>query len=162
MTASIRPMTDDDWAAVWPLFQQVVAAGDAFAYDEQTPEAVARAHWYGSGAVGYVAEEAGEVVGTYFVRPAQYGRGSHVANGGYIVAPAARGRGVASELCRHSLETARRLGYTAMLYTFVVSTNAAAVRVWEKHGFAVVGRLPKAFRHRELGLVDTLLMYREL
>ncbi|MBX9583881.1 MAG: GNAT family N-acetyltransferase [Gemmataceae bacterium] len=159
---TIRPMTPADWPAVWALFREVAAAGDVFAYDEHTPEEVARALWFGPGAVGYVVESGGEVVGTYFVRPAQPGRGNHVANAGYMVAPAARGRGLASRMCGHSLDVARRLGYRAMQYVFVVSTNAAAVRVWEKHGFAVVGRVPGAFRHAAHGLVDTLVMYREL
>lgn len=159
---TIRPMTPADWPAVWALFRPVAAAGDVFAYDERTPEEVARALWFGPGCVGWVAEGGGAVVGTYFLRPAQPGRGSHVANAGYIVAPAARGRGLASLLCGHSLAEARRLGYRAMQYIYVVSTNAAAVRVWEKHGFAVVGRVPGAFRHAEHGFVDTLVMYRDL
>lgn len=159
---AIREMTPADWPAVWAMFRQVAAAGDVFAYDEHTPEEVARALWCGPGCVGYVVEEGGRLLGTYFLRPAQPGRGSHVANGGYMVAPDARGRGLASLMCGHSIEVARRLGYRAMQYVYVVSTNTAAVRVWEKHGFAVVGRVPKAFRHVEFGLVDTLVMYREL
>jgi L-amino acid N-acyltransferase YncA len=164
MTAAttIRPMTAADWPAVWALFREVAAGGDVFAYDENTPEEVARALWFGPGAAGYVAEEDGVMLGTYFLRPAQPGRGGHVANAGYMVAPAARGKGLASAMCGHSLDAARRLGYRAMQYIFVVSTNAAAVRVWEKHGFAVVGRVPRAFRHVTHGLVDTLVMYREL
>ena len=158
----LREMTPADWPAVWDLFRQVAAGGDVFAYDEHTPEAVARALWFGPGCVGYVAEEAGTLLGTYFLRPAQPGRGRHVANAGYMVAPAARGRGLASRMCGHSIEVARRMGFSAMQYVYVVSTNAPAVRVWEKHRFAVVGRVPKAFRHIEFGLVDTLVMYREL
>lgn len=158
----VREMTPADWPAVWELFRQVAAGGDVFAYDEHTPEEVAQALWFGPGAVGYVVEEDGTLLGTYFLRPAQPGRGNHVANAGYMVAPAARGKGLASRMCGHSIEEARRRGYRAMQYIFVVSTNTAAVRVWEKHGFAVVGRVPKAFRHAELGLVDTLVMHREL
>ena len=85
-----------------------------------------------------------------------------MANAGYIVAAEARGQGLASALCEHSLDTARQLGFRAMQFNFVVCTNTAAVRVWEKHGFAVVGRLPAAFRHAALGLVDALVMYRAL
>jgi GNAT superfamily N-acetyltransferase len=101
-------------------------------------------------------------VGTYYVRPNQPGWGGHVANGGYIVASQARGRGLARVLCEHSLDTARRLGFTAMQFNYVVATNASAVRTWERCGFAVVGRLPGAFLHREFGPVDVLVMYREL
>ena len=70
---------------------------------------------------------------------------------------------MASVMCEHSIATARRrLGFAAMQFNFVVASNAAAVRVWEKHGFVVVGRLPSAFRHKEFGFVDALVMFRTL
>src|SRR5947209_7610681 len=105
---TIREATGADWPAIWDLFQRVVAAGDAFAYGEDTPEAVARKLWAEPPAHAFVAELGGRVAGTYFVRPNQPGRGSHVANAGYMVASDALGRGVATALCVHSLETARR------------------------------------------------------
>ncbi len=102
-TLHIREATAADWPAVWAMFREVTAAGDSFAYDESTPEEVARKLWFEPPAVCYVAEDEGRVIGTYYVRPNQPGRGNHVANGGYIVASEARGRGLASELCAHSL-----------------------------------------------------------
>jgi ribosomal protein S18 acetylase RimI-like enzyme len=96
------------------------------------------------------------------LRPNQIGLGDHVANAGYLVDPAFRGRGIASAMCAHSIENARAAGFRAMQFNFVVSTNEAAVRVWERHGFSVVGRLPKVFRHAELGEVDALVMHRFL
>ena len=158
----IRAATPADWPGVWDLFRDVAAAGDVFAYDEHTPEDVARKLWFDPPAACFVAELGGRLAGTYFVRPNQPSRGSHVANGGYMVAPEFRGRGLASAMCAHSLATARRLGFAAMQFNMVVSTNAAAVRTWEKHGFAVVGRLPKAFRHTTLGFVDVFVMHREV
>jgi GNAT superfamily N-acetyltransferase len=159
---TIREATEADWPQVWALFQGVAASGNVFAYDEGTTEATARRLWFDPPAVCFVCEVDGAFAGTYYVRPNHPGRGSHVANAGYMVAPAFRGRGLAVAMCEHSLETARRLGFTAMQFNFVVSVNAAAVRAWEKCGFAVVGRLPGAFRHRELGAVDALVMYRAL
>lgn len=159
---TIREATAADWPAIWELFRAAAEAGDVFAYDESTTEETARKLWFDPPTVCYVAEENGIVIGTYYVRPNQPGRGDHVANGGYIVAPVARGRGLAVTLCEHSLATARRLGYSAMQFNFVVATNTAAVRAWEKCGFAVVGRIPRAFRHKQRGLVDALVMFREL
>lgn len=159
---TIRSATPTDWPHIWALFQGVAANGDVFAYDESTTEDVARKLWFDSPAVCFVAEVEGEFAGTYYVRPNQPGRGNHVANAGYMVNPAFRGRGLSVAMCEHSLTTAKQLGFTAMQFNFVVSTNAAAVRAWEKCGFVIVGRLPGAFRHRELGLVDALVMYREL
>ncbi len=159
---TIREAIEADWPRVWELFRLVAAAGDVFAYDESTTEETARKLWFDPPVVCFVAEIDGQLAGTYFVRQNQPGRGNHVANGGYIVAPAFRGRGLAQIMCEHSLDTARRLGFTAMQFNFVVASNAAAVWVWEKCGFAVVGRLPGAFRHKELGPVDALVMFRVL
>jgi GNAT superfamily N-acetyltransferase len=157
---TIREAIETDWPAIWAMFQVVAAAGDVFAYDETTTEEVGRKLWFVPPATCFVAEDGGRVLGTYFLRPNQPGRGNHVANGGYMVAPEARGQGLASAMCAHSIESARRLGFRAMQFNFVVASNAGALCVWKKHGFAVVGRLPSAFRHKELGFVDALVMYR--
>jgi L-amino acid N-acyltransferase YncA len=161
-TVAIRPATEADWPAIWAMFRAVTAGGDVFAYDTDTPEAVARKLWFDPPARGFVAEDGGAILGTYFLRPNQPGRGDHVANGGYMVAESARGRGLATRMCEHSLETAARLGYRAMQFNFVVSSNEAAVRTWTKHGFEVIATLPAAFRHATLGFVDAFIMHRKL
>lgn len=162
MSITIRPAIEADWPHVWALFQTVAASGDVFAYDETTIEEVARKLWFDLPTRCWVAEEDGAFAGTYYVRPNQPGRGNHVANAGYMVDSQFRGRGLAIQMCLHSLDTARALGFTAMQFNFVVGTNAAAVRAWEKCGFATVGRLPNVYRHRELGFVDALVMFRVL
>ena len=141
---TIREATEADWPHIWALFREVAAAADVFAYDEHTTEAVARKLWFDPPAKCFVAEVEGEFAGTYFIRPNQPGRGDHVANGGYMVVPVFRGGGLARAMCEHSLESARRLGFAAMQFNYVVATNTAAVKVWESCGFAVVGRLPGA------------------
>jgi len=159
---AIRTATEADWPAIWKMFRQVTAAGDAFAYDIDTSEDVARKLWIAPPARAHVAELDGRVVGTYYVRPNQPGRGAHVANAGYMVTTEVRGQGIASALCEHSIETARQFGFRAMQYNFVVSTNTAAIRIWQKCGFVVVGRVPGAFRHDSLGYVDVLILHRNL
>lgn len=159
---TIRQALESDWPVIWHLFRSVCATGNVFAYDEATTEQTARTLWFDPPAVAFVAEEGGVFLGTYYLRPNQPGRGRHVANGGYMVAEAARGRGLASGLCAHSIETATRLGYRAMQFNYVVSTNVAAVRTWRKHGFRVAATLPGAFRHETLGYVDVYVMWREL
>ncbi|MBA4065408.1 MAG: GNAT family N-acetyltransferase [Isosphaera sp.] len=160
--ADIREATAADWPLVWELFRLAAAGGDVFAYDEATPEETARKLWFEPPAACWVAEVGGAFAGTYYVRPNQPGRGGHVANAGYLVADGFRGRGLARELCEHSLGTARRLGFAAVQFNYVVATNAAAVRAWAGCGFAVVGRVPGAFRHAGLGFVDVLVMHRRL
>jgi L-amino acid N-acyltransferase YncA len=158
----IRPALTTDFPAIWTIFQPVVAAGDTFAYGPETTTEEARRIWMNPPAEAFVAEEDGRMVGTYSLRPNQLGLGNHVANCSYMTHPAARRRGIAGSLCEHSLATSRERGFTAMQFNFVVATNEQAVRLWKKHGFAVVGEVPGAFRHRTLGAVPVLIMHRPL
>lgn len=160
---TIRPFEDADWPAVWAILHAAFQGGDSLAYPPETPEAEARRSWIEAPRAVYVAcSPAGEVLGLYFLKANQPGLGDHVANAGYVVSPAAAGRGVASAMCVHSQEEAWRLGFRAMQFNFVVSTNAGAVHVWRKHGFEIVGTLPKAFRHLRLGEVDAYVMFKTL
>jgi ribosomal protein S18 acetylase RimI-like enzyme len=119
-------------------------------------------YWHSPGHEVFVAEDHGEIVGTYFLMANQKGGGAHVANCGYMTSPRATGRGVARAMCAHSLERARERGFRAMQFNFVVSSNERAVRLWQSFGFEIVGTLPKAFEHPTLGFVDAFVMYRQL
>jgi ribosomal protein S18 acetylase RimI-like enzyme len=102
------------------------------------------------------------VVGSYYLKPNSLCLGAHVANAGYVVAEHCRRRGIGSRLCKHSLGAARRLGYRAMQFNLVVSSNTAGIRCWQKNGFQIVGTLPGAFRHRRLGYVDAHVLFQGL
>jgi len=158
----IRKATAADQDAVWEIFRSVITAGDTYAFDPAMPKEQAIAYWFADGTSPYVAEEDGEILGSYIFKPNQPGLGSHVANASYMVSGHARGKGIGSALCLHSLEEARNHGYLAMQFNIVVSTNEAAVHLWKKHGFRIIGTTPKGYRHRTLGLVDSYIMFREL
>jgi GNAT superfamily N-acetyltransferase len=158
----IREISPDEFDAVWPVFEAVIATGDTYPYDPGMPIDEAREMWTTPPARTFAAWEGGEIVGCYMLKPNQPGLGSHVANCGYMVAHSARGRGVGGALCEHSLATAREAGFLAMQFNAVVASNVAAVNLWQKHGFLVVGRVPKAFRHAKQGLTDILVMHRFL
>lgn len=158
----IRPATAADGPAIWRIFQAVVAPGDTYSFDETTTEADAVKYFLGPGITSFVAEDAGLVVGMYKLIPNRIGRGSHVSNASFMVEPAARGRGVGRALGEHCLNEARRQGYAAMQFNFVVSTNTAGVALWKKLGFDIIGTLPKAFSHAALGRVDAYVMHRFL
>ena len=158
----IRPIQPADYDAVWRIFHEVVARGDTYAYDPITTRDEALRLWVDVPRATYVAEAEGEVRGTYYLKTNQPGLGDHVCNAGYMVAGRARGRGLGRAMAEHSLEEARRLGYRAMQYNFVASTNKGAIRLWKQLGFDVVGTLPGAFRHAEQGYVDALVMYQQL
>jgi L-amino acid N-acyltransferase YncA len=158
----IREAAERDRGAIWDVFHAVVLGGDAYYFSPETTREEALAFWFQPGACAYVAESEGRVVGSYTLMANKPGLGSHVSNAAYMVSPEARGMGVGRALGEHSLEEARRLGYRAMQFNFVVSTNRAAVRLWERLGFQVAGTLPGAFRHRTLGFVDVFVMFRSL
>jgi ribosomal protein S18 acetylase RimI-like enzyme len=158
----VRPATPDDAGPVWQIVEPILRAGETYALPSTWSRDDALAYWFSPGHEVFVAEESGRILGTYFLQSNQLGGGAHVANCGYMTAPDATGRGVARAMCLHSLEQARAKNFSAMQFNFVVSTNERAVRLWSSLGFEVVGRLPGAFNHPSLGLVDALLMFRQL
>lgn len=159
---AIREIGADEFVRVWPFFQAIVAAGDTYTYPLDMSLEQARSIWTTPPARCFVAERDGEVLGCYRLAPNQMGPGNHVANGSYMVAPQARGQGIASRLCEHSLELARQAGFTAMQFNAVVASNTTAVRLWQRHGFRIIGQVPGAFRHAQLGPTDLYVMHREL
>ena len=158
----IRPATSEDADAIWRIIEPIIRAGETFALPRDMTKADAVAYWLGPNRETFVAEEAGRIVGSYYLRANQAGGGDHVANGGYATDPAAQGRGIARRMCEHSLELARQQGFKAMQFNFVVGTNERAIRLWTSLGFAIIGRLPSAFRHPSLGFVEALVMFRPL
>ncbi len=164
MTAGLvlRQIGADEFARVWPFFRAIVAAGDTYTYAPDLSLEQARAMWTTPPARCFVAEREGQVLGCYRLAPNYPGPGDHVANGSYMVAPAARGQGVASALCEHSLNQARQAGFSAMQFNCVVASNNTAVRLWQRHGFRIVGTVPGAFRHAQLGPTDIHVMHRTL
>ena len=158
----IRQASAEDFDRIWPIFHAVVSAGDTYGYRRDTGFDEARRLWIELPRKTFIAEENGEVLGTYYLKTNQSGPGDHVCNCGYMVSAAARGRGLATHMCEHSQSLAVELGYKAMQFNFVASSNEGAVRLWTKLGFDTVGRLPKAFHHPFLGYVDALVMYKWL
>lgn len=158
----IRQAVDSDFPAIWPIFQQIAAAGDTYAFRRDISEQEAQRIWMQLPARTFVVESNKQIVGTYYIKTNQAGPGAHVCNCGYMVAESARGGGLATAMCEHSQQIAIELGYQAMQFNFVASTNTGAIRLWDKLGFETVGRLPEAFNHPAEGYVDALVMYKWL
>jgi len=158
----IRPATDRDKDAIWTIIEPIIRAGETYTLPHKMDKKAAIEYWQCEAHEVFVAEENGDIVGTYFLQANQQGGGGHVANCGYMTAVTATGRGVARAMCAHSLDCARERGFRAMQFNFVVSTNGRAVNLWQRFEFAIVGTLPKAFLHPTLGYVDAYIMYRNL
>jgi GNAT superfamily N-acetyltransferase len=162
VTLQIRPATIADRDAIWAILEPILRAGDTYTQPRDSSRADALAYWCRDDHEVFVAEREKRILGTYFLCANQSGGGDHVANCGYMTAPAAQGIGVGRAMLEHSLEWARHRGFRAMQFNFVVSSNERAVRTWQTYGFEVVGRLPSAFRHPQLGFVDAFVMYKQL
>ncbi|WP_030526317.1 GNAT family N-acetyltransferase [Phycicoccus jejuensis] len=161
----IRPVEDADWASFLPVFHGIVDDGESYAYPSGLADDEVRALWdEGAPSVCVVAVDAttGELLGSAKTGPNRPGRGAHVATASFMVAPAARGRGVGRALGEWVLAWARDRGYAAMQFNAVVETNAAAVALWQDLGFVVVGTVPEAFDSRQHGRVGLHVMHRPL
>jgi L-amino acid N-acyltransferase YncA len=158
----IRAATTTDRNPIWDIFHEVVAAGDTYAFDPNISREEALAYWFRAGTHTYVAERDRRIIGTYILKANQPGPGSHVANAAFMVASDAQGSGVGRRMAEHCLSEARQLGFRAMQFNFVVSTNTPAINLWEQLGFKIVGTLPGAFRHPEKRYVDVYIMFRSL
>ena len=159
---SIRLAKREDDGGIWKILEPMIRAGETYALPRSLSREEALAYWHAAGNTVFVAEEDGVILGTYILRANQKGGGSHVCNCGYVTAPFATGRGVASAMCRDSMMRATAAGFRAMQFNFVVSTNKRAVNLWKQHGFEIVGTLPKAFQHPTLGYVNAFVMFRSL
>jgi len=158
----IREAIETDFEKIWPIFHEIAAAGETYAYPRDISKEEARKFWMLLPHKTFVAEEEGKILGSYYIKTNQLGPGSHVCNCGYMVSSKARGKGLGTAMCEHSLEMAIKLGYKAMQFNLVASSNEGAVKLWTKLGFETIGRLPKAFNHPAKGYVDALIMYKWL
>jgi GNAT superfamily N-acetyltransferase len=154
---------EKDYEGIWNIFSKVISTGDTYVFDPNTPKEALHRYWFAEYMDTFVVvNEEDVIVGTYFIKPNQIDLGNHVANCGYMISPEYQGKGIGSLLCEHSIGFAKLKGYSGIQFNMVVSTNTQAVRLWKKFGFRIIGTIPKGFRHSNLGLVDTYIMFREL
>ncbi|MBK6725127.1 MAG: GNAT family N-acetyltransferase [Acidobacteria bacterium] len=158
----IRKAETQDKPAIWSIIKAVIAGGDTYVFSPDASEDEMLLYWFAPDKHNYVAVLDGEVVATFWLRANQPGLGSHVGNAAYMVSPKAAGQGIGKKMAFWSLDEARRLGFTAMQFNFVVSTNTVAVNLWKSIGFEVIGVIPDAFDHSREGFVNAFIMYRQL
>jgi len=158
----IRPAAQADHDAIWHILEPTIRAGETYPLPRDMTRAAALAYWTGPTHEVFVAVIGADIVGTYYIRPNQTGGGAHVANCGYMTAPAATGRGIARAMCQHSLAHARNRGYRAIQFNFVIATNTRAIALWHACGFTTLARLPAAYHHPTAGYVDALIMFQTL
>jgi ribosomal protein S18 acetylase RimI-like enzyme len=158
----IRKAKPEDRKQIWHILQAVIQRGDSFVYPAEWSEQTMTDYWCASDKHTYVALVNGELAGTFFMKDNQPGRGAHIANAGYMVSDKHTGMGIGHAMGEFSLKEAKRLGYKAMQFNIVVKSNTHAVKLWKKLGFNIIGEIPEAFDHPQLGLTNAYVMYQKL
>lgn len=160
---TIRPATSQDWPRIWPFFSATVEAGETYTYPVGLSSNEGRDLWLRPPPGHTVLlEDGGEVLGSATMGPNRPGNGDHVGTASFMVAPAARGRGVGRALGDYVLAWHREQGFRGIQFNAVVETNVAGVRLWRSLGFEVVGTVPGAFRSPSSGYVGLQVMYLSL
>ncbi|PYE82301.1 GNAT family N-acetyltransferase [Pseudoroseicyclus aestuarii] len=163
MSLQLRPYAPADWPALWPILRSVIRAGDTYTYAPDTDEDTARALWLDPPSTRVVvAEEAGRILGTAHMGPNRDGPGDHIANASYMVAEAARGRGVGRAMVRDTIRWAGEAGYHGIQFNAVAASNEGALALYADLGFVTLGAVPGGFRHPQRGFVDLHILYRAL
>lgn len=158
----IRKAQEKDQDAIWEISREVIATGDTYTFSPDSTKEQMLAFWMGKDRHTYVAVENEEVLGMFLIKDNQPGLGAHIANAAYMVSEKAEGKGIGKSMCLYSLDEAKRLGYLAMQFNIVIKSNERAVKLWQKLGFQIIGEIPEAFRHKQLGLTNAYIMYRKL
>lgn len=159
----ILPYTPEYWPQMWAIMQPVFADGETYPYAMDISENGAQEMWLEKTQAQFVAiDDTETVLGTYYIKPNQPTLAAHIANCGYLVSESARGKGIAGLMCKHSQITGRELGFRGLQFNLVVSTNTGALRLWQKHGFDIIGTIPGAFKSRSQGYVDAHIMFKSL
>ena len=158
----IQETVNSDFNKIWPIFHEIASTGETYAYPTDISKDEAKKLWMDLPRKTFIVVDNDNVIGTYYIKTNQSGPASHVCNCGYMVSSQARGKGIATMMCQHSQKVALELGYKAMQFNFVASSNTGAIKLWNKLGFKTVGTLPKAFNHPKLSYIDALVMYKWL
>jgi ribosomal protein S18 acetylase RimI-like enzyme len=158
----IRKAQEKDQDAIWEISREVIATGDTYTFSPDSTKEQMLAFWMGKDRHTYVAVDDEKVLGMFLIKDNQPGLGAHIANAAYMVSEKAEGKGIGKSMCLYSLDEAKRLGYLAMQFNIVIKSNERAVKLWQKLGFQIIGEIPEAFRHKQLGLTNAYIMYRKL
>ena len=158
----IRFANSNDLEDIWGIIREVISTGGTYVFAPDSSKEKMLSYWFLDDKKTYVAEENGKILGTFYLKTNQMDLGSHIVNAGYMVASEARGKGLGQFMAEFSMDEARRLGYHGMQFNLVVKSNVNAINLWLKLGFEIVGEIPDAYQHPELGYVNAYVMYQKL
>jgi GNAT superfamily N-acetyltransferase len=157
-----RIATNEDEESLWGILEPMVRRGGTYVFSLDTSKESLMGYWMGTDKSTFLVERDGELLGTFYLKSNQEGLGDHICNAGFVVAPAAEGQGIGRWMGELAQAEAKSRGFLAMQFNFVIKSNQRAVQLWKSLGFAVIGEIPEAYRHPELGLVPALIFHKKL
>lgn len=165
----VRPFEPEDIGAMRSIWNEVVAAANAFPQIEPLTTDEDALRFFQSQTLAAVATEDGSsnadsrssdhILGLYILHPNNVGRCAHIANASYAVASNVRGRGVGRALVQDCLDQLAPHGFTGLQFNAVVTSNRAARALYDKLGFTQVGIIPQGFRNGDGVLEDIVIYY---
>jgi GNAT superfamily N-acetyltransferase len=159
---TFRLANELDGSSLWELIKPIIRKGGTYVFLPNSSRDKMMNYWLNSDKKTYIAELEGEIVGTFYIKNNQPDLGDHICNAGFMVTQNQEGKGIGKEMGKFALSEAKRLGYQAMQFNFVLESNVHAVKLWKSLGFEILGKIPEAYRHPELGLVSALILYQRL
>jgi ribosomal protein S18 acetylase RimI-like enzyme len=157
-----RIATNEDEESLWGILEPMVRRGGTYVFSLDKSKESLMGYWMGADKFTFVVERDGELLGTFYLKSNQEGLGDHICNAGFVVAPAAEGQGIGRWMGELAQAEAKSRGFLAMQFNFVIKSNQPAVHLWKSLGFSVLGEIPEAYRHPQLGLVSALIFYKKL
>ena len=159
---SARIASNKDEEALWGILEPMVRQGGTYVFSLDKSKKSMMGYWMGADKATFVVENEGIVVGTFYLKANQEGLGDHICNAGFVVSREAEGQGVGRWMGEFAQAAAQSRGFLAMQFNFVIKSNQNAVHLWKSLGFSMIGEIPEAYRHPELGLVPALIFHKKL
>ena len=156
MELFLRPLDRADLPEATRIWNEIIEAGDSFPDDTPYSEEDAWA-MFSRQTVSVCAVHQNKIAGVYILHPNNFGRCRHIANASYAVDSRLRGQGIGRALVLDCLERARQHGFTGLQFNAVVASNTAAVALYLRLGFSIVGTIKNGYRFRNEGFRDTLV-----
>lgn len=158
----IRSAKKNDEDSLWSVIEPIIRAGGTYVFSPQSSREKIMSYWLNEDKKTYIALIEGKAVGTFYIKANQPDLGDHICNAGFMVDPEQKGKGIGRRLGQFAISEAKALGYQAMQFNFVISSNHSAVSLWKSLGFQVIGEIPQAYRHPSHGLVSALIFFKKL
>lgn len=158
MEVIVKKLNDEDLLQAKEIWNEVVKEGLAFPQEEELTLNEAKTFFNSQSFTGVAKNKDNEVVGLYILHPNNIGRCGHISNASYAVRSDLRGNHIGEKLVKHSLKTAKDLGFTLMQFNAVVKNNTHARNLYKRIGFKELGVIPHGFRFND-GVYEDIYPY---